>query len=168
MGKRGEGWFVVQLVLFAVILLAPPVPPVTFPLWLRALGLGVLIVVGVLGTGGILALGSNLTAFPKPIEGGTLVTKGTYSVVRHPIYTGLILGTLGLGILPRESLLGIGLAVVLFIFFDLKSRREEKWLTEAYPGYEAYRKRAKKLLPWVVLTRQARGWEVSPPLVPDS
>ena len=148
MGKRGEGWFVVQLVLFAVILLAPPVPPVTFPLWLRALGVGILVVGGVVGTGGILALGSNLTAFPKPIAGGTLVTGGVYSIVRHPIYTGLILGTLGLGIF-RESLLGIGLAVVLFIFFDLKSRREEKWLVEAYPEYAAYRQRAKKLVPWV-------------------
>ena len=148
MGKRGEGWFVLQLVLFAVILLAPPVPPVTFPLWLRALGLGILVVGGVVGTGGILALGSNLTAFPKPIEGGTLVTKGVYSVVRHPIYTGLILGTLCLGIF-RASLLGIGLAVVLSIFFDLKSRREEKWLVEAYPGYADYRQRVKKLMPWV-------------------
>jgi len=148
MGKRGEGWFVVQLVLFAVILLAPPVPAVTFPLWLRAMGLGLLVVGGVMGTAGILALGSNLTAFPKPIEGGTLVTKGMYSLVRHPIYSGLILGTSGLGIF-RESLLGIGLAVVLFIFFDLKSRREEKWLVEAYPGYVDYRKRVKKLIPWV-------------------
>ena len=148
MGKRGEGWFVVQLVLFAVILLAPPVPPLTFPLWLRALGLGILVAGGVVGTGGILALGSNLTAFPKPIEDGTLVTRGMYSLVRHPIYTGLILGTLGLGIF-RESLLGIGLAIVLFIFFDLKSRREETWLMEAYPGYVAYRQRVKKLIPWV-------------------
>ena len=52
------------------------------------LGLGVLIVGGVMGTGGMLTLGSNLTAFPKPIEGGALVTKGMYRVVRHPIYTG--------------------------------------------------------------------------------
>ena len=148
MGRRGEGWFVVQLVLFAIILLAPPVPPMTFPLWLRILGLGILVIGGVFGTGGVLALGSNLTAFPRPIAGGTLVTTGVYSYVRHPIYTGLILGTLGLGLF-RASLLGIGLAVVLFIFFDLKARREEKWLVEAYPGYEAYRKRAKKLLPWV-------------------
>lgn len=148
MGKRGEGWFVVQLVLFAIILLAPPVPPMTFPLWLRILGLGILVIGGVFGTGGVLALGSNLTAFPKPIAGGTLVTTGVYSYVRHPIYTGLILGTLGLGLF-RASLLGIGLAAVLFIFFDLKARREEKWLVEAYTGYEAYRKRAKKLLPWV-------------------
>ncbi len=148
MGKRGEGWFVVQLALFAVILLAPPVPPVTFPLWLRILGLGMLVVGGVFGTGGVLALGSNLTAFPKPIEGGTLITTGMYSFVRHPIYTGLILGTLGLGIF-RASLLGIVLAVVLFVFFDLKSRREEKWLVEAYSGYMDYRKRVKKLIPWV-------------------
>ena len=148
MGKRGEGWFVVQLLLFAIILLAPPVPPMTFPLWLRILGLGILVIGGVFGTGGVLALGSNLTAFPKPIVGGTLVTTGVYSYVRHPIYTGLILGTLGLGLF-RASLLGIGLAVVLFIFFDLKARREEKWLVEAYPAYEAYRKRAKKLIPWV-------------------
>ena len=98
MGKRGEGWFVVQVVLFAVILLAPPVPAVMFPLWLRILSLGLLVAGGVFGTGGVLAFGSNLTAFPKPIEGGTLVTKGMYRLVRHPIYTGLILGTLGLGI----------------------------------------------------------------------
>jgi protein-S-isoprenylcysteine O-methyltransferase Ste14 len=148
MGKRGEGWFVVQLVLFAIILLAPPVPPVTFPLWLRILGLGLAVVGGVLGTGGVLALDSNLTVFPKPIEDGTLVTTGVYGVVRHPIYTGLILGTLGLGLF-RSSLLGSGLALVLFIFFDLKSRREEKWLIEAYPGYVNYRKRVKKLMPWI-------------------
>ena len=148
MGRRGEGWFVVQLVLFAAILLSPPVPPVAFPLWLRILGLGMLVVGGVFGTGGVLALGRNLTAFPKPIEGGTLITTGMYSVVRHPIYTGLILGTLGLGIF-RASLLGIVLAAVLFIFFDLKSRREEKWLVEAYSGYVDYQKRVKKLIPWV-------------------
>jgi protein-S-isoprenylcysteine O-methyltransferase Ste14 len=148
MGKRGEGWFALQLVLFAVILLAPHAAAVSFPLWLRIAGLLILALGGAFGTGGVLALGSNLTPFPKPIEGGTLVTSGVYSVVRHPIYTGLILGTLGWGIF-RSSLLGIGLAIVLFIFFDLKSRREEAWLAEAYPGYGDYRKRVKKLVPWI-------------------
>jgi protein-S-isoprenylcysteine O-methyltransferase Ste14 len=36
-----------------------------------------------------------LTPFPKPIEGGSLVTHGVCAVVRHPIYAGLIMGTLG-------------------------------------------------------------------------
>lgn len=148
MGKRGEGWFVLQLALFAVILLAPRVPALTLPLWLRALGAVTLAGAGVFGTGGVLALGRNLTPFPKPIEGGELVTTGVYSIVRHPIYTGLILGTLGWGLL-RANLLGVMLAVVLFIFFDLKSRREEQWLCEAYASYAAYQQRVRKLIPWV-------------------
>ena len=38
---------------------------------------------------------------------------------------------------------------MLFIFFDLKSGREEEWLVEVYPVYGAYRQRVKKLVPWV-------------------
>lgn len=148
MGRRGEGWFALQMLLFAVILFAPRLLPAEFPLWLRLLGLVILAIGGVFGTGGALALGHNLTPFPKPIEGGTLVTSGVYRWVRHPIYTGLILGTLGWSIF-RSNLLGVGLAIVLFVFFDLKSRREEQWLAEAYPTYEEYRRRAKKLIPWV-------------------
>jgi protein-S-isoprenylcysteine O-methyltransferase Ste14 len=148
MGKRGEGWFLLQLVIFALILFAPKVPPLAFPLWLRVLGLAIIAVGGIFGTGGALALGSNLSPFPKPIEGGVLVTSGVYRWVRHPIYTGLILGTLGWSVW-RSSLLGVGLAVLLFLFFDLKSRREERWLVEAYPNYEEYRRRVRKLLPFV-------------------
>jgi protein-S-isoprenylcysteine O-methyltransferase Ste14 len=93
-------------------------------------------------------LGRNLSPFPKPIEGGSLVTNGVYGMVRHPIYTGLILGTLGWGLL-MSSALGLLLAVVLFLFFDRKSRREEAWLMEAYPGYAEYRARVKKLIPGI-------------------
>jgi protein-S-isoprenylcysteine O-methyltransferase Ste14 len=148
MGKRGEGWFLLQLVFFALILFAPKVPPLDFPLWLRVLGLAIIAIGGVFGTGGVLALGRNLTPFPKPIEGGTLVTSGVYGWVRHPIYTGLILGTLGWS-LWNANLLGVGLALLLFAFFDLKSRREERWLTEAYPNYPEYRRRVRKLIPFV-------------------
>ena len=148
MGKRGEGWFLLQLVFFALILFAPKVPPLYLPLWLRVLGLAIIAVGGVFGTGGVLALGANLSPFPKPIEGGTLVTSGVYGWVRHPIYTGLILGTLGWSIW-NANLLGVGLAVLLFVFFDLKSRWEERWLLEAYPGYAEYRRRVRKLIPFV-------------------
>jgi len=148
MGKRGEGWFLLQLVFFALILFAPDIVPLSLPLWLRLLGLAIIAVGGVFGTGGVLALGRNLTPFPKPIAGGQLVTSGVYGWVRHPIYTGLILGTLGWS-LWRANLIGIGLAFALFVFFDLKSRREERWLMEAYPGYTEYRRRVRKLIPFV-------------------
>lgn len=148
MGKRGEGWFVLQMVLFAIIFFAPQATCVACPPWLSWVGLAILAVGGALGTWGMLALGRNLTPFPKPIEGGELVTHGPYRFVRHPIYAGLIFGTLGWALF-RGSLLGLGLVVLLFIFFDLKSRREEEWLREAYPGYEAYQRRVKKLIPFV-------------------
>jgi protein-S-isoprenylcysteine O-methyltransferase Ste14 len=148
MGKRGEGWFALQLVLFGVILLAPPLSPVPFPSWLQALGVALIAASGVLGTWGMIALGSSLSPFPKPVAGGKLVSAGPYALVRHPIYSGLIMGTLGLGLL-RGSLLGIVLAVVLFLFFDRKSHQEEIWLSESYPGYPAYQQRVRKLIPFI-------------------
>jgi len=148
MGRRGEGWFLLQMILFGVILVAPRIIPVTFPSWLQGLGVLLLAAGGVFGTWGMVALGRNLTPFPKPIEGGELVTSGPYARVRHPIYTGLILGTLGWALF-RANLTGVALAVALFIFFDLKSRQEERWLVEAYAGYTEYQRRVRKLIPWI-------------------
>lgn len=148
MGRRGEGWFLLQMVLFAVILLAPRIPPVTFPVALQAGGIALLLAGGLFGTWGMLALGHSLTPFPKPIEGATLVTSGPYRFVRHPIYSGLILGTLGWAIF-RSNLLGVALALLLFAFFDLKSRQEERWLCETYPAYGEYQARVRKLVPYV-------------------
>ncbi len=148
MGRRGEGWFLLQMILFGIILVAPAITPLTFPPWMQGLGALLLAAGGVFGTWGMVALGRNLTPFPKPIEGGELVTNGPYAWVRHPIYTGLILGTLGWALL-RANLIGVGLAAALFIFFDLKSRWEERWLVEAYPGYAQYQRRVRKLIPWI-------------------
>jgi protein-S-isoprenylcysteine O-methyltransferase Ste14 len=148
MGKRGEGWVILQLVLFAIILLVPRIPDVILPVWLRGIGALFLLAGGISGTWGVVALGRNLTAVPMPIENGQLVTAGPYAFVRHPIYTGIILGTLGWALL-RSNLLGVALALAAFVFFDLKSRQEERWLAEAYPGYPEYQRRVRKLIPWV-------------------
>ena len=148
MGKRGEGWFLLQMILFAVILVVPRFPAVVFAPWLQGLGILLLAMGALFGTWGMIALGRNLTPFPKPIEGGALVTTGPYAWVRHPIYTGLIFGTLGWALF-RANLIGVALAVALFIFFDLKSRQEERWLVQAYDGYTDYQRRVRKLIPWL-------------------
>jgi protein-S-isoprenylcysteine O-methyltransferase Ste14 len=77
-----------------------------------------------------------------------LITHGAYRFVRHPIYAGLILGTIGWSLFIG-TLLGLGFAVILFIFFDLKSRQEEVWLTQKYPAYADYQRQVRKLIPWV-------------------
>ena len=151
MGNRGEGWFLIQAILLVLILIAPFAPEVTnldlSPL-LRAAGAAAMLLGGVLVVAGIFGLGPSVSPFPKPREDGALTTRGPYALVRHPIYTGIILGSFGWGILTASGLTLL-LALVLFFFFDAKSRREEAWLSEKYPGYVAYQQRVKKLIPWV-------------------
>lgn len=149
MGKRGEGWVILQLLLLAIILSVPLIDgSVEFPLWLRVLGGLIVITAGAVVIMGALALGRNLTPFPRPIPGGHLITHGIYGIVRHPLYMAAIIGTFGWGLMIA-NLLDIGLVTVVFLFVDLKSRREEEWLLEAYPEYASYRRRVKKLIPWI-------------------
>jgi protein-S-isoprenylcysteine O-methyltransferase Ste14 len=151
LGRRGEGWFLAQLLLFAAIALAGAVGPAWSGLQRAvSLVLGVLLACGggLLSFRGLVDLDGNLTPFPRPLPGGHLVDSGAYSLVRHPIYGGLVLVAFGWG-LGTGSVLAVLGSVVLALFFDLKSRREEIWLTERYDGYLAYRARTRRLLPWL-------------------
>lgn len=151
LGRRGEGWFLLQVVLFGAIAVSGGAAPAWAGLAASfgiAVG-GVLICCGgVLSLRGLLDLRENLTPFPKPLENAQLVETGAYRLVRHPIYGGLILGALGWGLMRASPLTLLG-ALALAVFFDLKSRREEIWLSESYQDYHAYRSRTRRLLPWI-------------------
>jgi protein-S-isoprenylcysteine O-methyltransferase Ste14 len=102
----------------------------------------------VLALAGTLSLGRNLTPLPRPKSDATLVVTGAYRLVRHPIYSGILFLVLGWG-LWLNSFLVIGYALIFFLFFDIKSRQEEVWLVEMFPEYAGYRKRVRKLIPFV-------------------
>jgi protein-S-isoprenylcysteine O-methyltransferase Ste14 len=87
-------------------------------------------------------LGPAMTPFPLPRSGGELREHGVYAHVRHPIYTGAILFAAGWSVV-FASIVGAVLTLLLVLFFDLKSRREEHWLVERYPQYAAYRARTR-------------------------
>lgn len=95
-----------------------------------------------------LHLGSNLTPLPQPKEGATLVVTGMYRFVRHPIYFGVIMMGIGFALWVNGWLTLVE-AVVLALFFDIKSRREEVWLAEHFSTYAAYQQRVRKLIPFV-------------------
>jgi len=153
-GPNGEWYVVVQIVLFGLVAFAPANLPGQST-W-NGTGRTISIVAGLIvgGIGGLLvfaglfSLGSNLTAVPRPKENAHMVAHGAYRVVRHPIYSGIILGSFGLGLL-RGGWLALLYALVLFIFFDIKSRREEKWLQEKYTDYAEYQTRVRKLIPFL-------------------
>lgn len=151
LGQRGEGWVVLQLLLFVAIIGAGFLGP----LWsgsARVVGAiaGLpLIPVGVgLVIAGILGLRRQLTAYPRPVPGGRLIQDGVFGLVRHPMYGGGVIVALGWG-LAMASPIALAGALVLGVFFDLKSRREEAWLGEQFPGYAAYRRRTRRLIPWL-------------------
>ena len=96
----------------------------------------------------LIDLGKNLTPLPYPIENGELVQTGIYGIVRHPLYSGLILAALG-WTLFQMSISHLIASAILIIFFGIKANPEETWLTEKYPDYSAYCQRVKKLLPGI-------------------
>ena len=154
-GERGEWYVIVQFALFALIGFGPrtwPGAPSVGEPWASAarwLGFALILAGGALAVGGLMKLGSrNLTALPYPREDASLVTKGPYAIVRHPIYSGLIFAAFGWG-LWLQAPLTLLFSVGLFVLFDLKTRKEEAWLIERFPKYREYCGKVKKLIPWL-------------------
>jgi protein-S-isoprenylcysteine O-methyltransferase Ste14 len=77
-----------------------------------------------------------------------LVTTGPYRRVRHPIYTGILLGLVGNAVgLSWYWLLAAGLAGVYFFY---SATVEERTMTEQFPdAYPAYVSRTKMLVPFL-------------------
>ena len=150
MNGKGVWYVVVQTVLTLAALLAP-VLGARSDSWPGAVAVvgGLLTVAGV----GIVVIASvalgqrSLSAFPKPKDGAILVQHGIFAVIRHPIYTGLTLFVLGWG-LAWSSIVTVAGALVLLVFFDVKARREERWLETKFTDYAAYKRRVKKLVPF--------------------
>lgn len=154
-GERGEYWVLGQIILFVGFMLLPIYPVIALdslsPMW-QYIAWGLVGIFGLIATLflllGSLELGTNLTPLPHPKDDGKLVTSGVYAVVRHPIYSGVIFGAIAYSVWQWSFLHAIG-ALILLLFFDVKSRKEESWLSNKFPDYDAYRSQVKKLIPWL-------------------
>ena len=83
-----------------------------------------------------------------------LVDAGPYAIVRHPIYTGLLLAILATTA-AKGTVLGIAGCLSLVIGVWLKARLEERWLArELGEGtYQSYRQRVPMLVPFAPARR---------------
>ena len=113
-----------------------------------AIGAGALAIGAWLLLRGFVDLGPSMTPLPRPRIDGRLIDSGIYARLRHPIYAGLILGSLGWSAVTRSPA-ALVVALVLAAFLDAKARREEAWLIDAYPPYAAYRLRTRRFLPGI-------------------
>ena len=141
---RGGWWVVGQVAAFAAL-------AAVFALTPRdETGLPVVIIGWFLvGLGALLAADAftrirrHLTPYPAPVEGAPLLRGGAFGVVRHPIYSALLLEVFGFGLALGStwtSVATFGLAA----FFAAKLTHEECLLAAAHPDYAEYQRR----VPW--------------------
>ena len=138
-GRVGRRWVLAQVIWFAAIGLALVWTgglPNRFDVWI-VIGATVFLAGLCLMGWSSVALGRNLTAVPEPMAGGKMVSSGPYGLVRHPMYTAVVLTFLGVSIFVGSWISAV-LSIVLLGFFLMKSKYEERHLRMAYSGYGSY------------------------------
>ena len=93
-------------------------------------------------------LGTNWSGTVTLKENHSLVRSGPYQYVRHPIYSGILLGICGSAVVVGEwrGLIGFAFALVALAH---KSKAEEKIMRQTFPEYEKYAGKTAALLPFV-------------------
>jgi protein-S-isoprenylcysteine O-methyltransferase Ste14 len=125
-------------------------PLLPHPMAVAAAGLAITVLGVVFAIWSRVTLGRNWSSVPQVKEQHELVVKGPYRIVRHPIYTGLILTVAGTG-LALDRGIGLFMAVLVFASYWLKSRVEEKLMMETFPEeYPEYRRRVSALIPGIL------------------
>jgi protein-S-isoprenylcysteine O-methyltransferase Ste14 len=79
-----------------------------------------------------------------------LISTGPYGLVRHPIYTGGLVGVVGTAVVTGE-IRGILALVFVIVAFARKIRLEEAWLLQRFgSAYSQYQKDVKSLIPFLL------------------
>jgi len=94
-----------------------------------------------------LALKSHEAVFGKTTGQPKLIDSGVYSLVRHPMYLGILMCCLGFFFIT-PSLLSLGVWTAFFIFYDKMATYEEKDLIRILgEEYITYQRRVPKWFP---------------------
>jgi len=116
------------------------------PVWLVILAL-VLVFVGYLSFFFVLRENSYASRVIEVEEDQKVISSGPYAVVRHPMYTGVLL-MYGISPLALGSTWGMLPMILLPIFLVARILNEEKVLREELKGYEEYTQKVKwRLVP---------------------
>jgi protein-S-isoprenylcysteine O-methyltransferase Ste14 len=94
-----------------------------------------------------LTLGRNWSSAVTLKQDHELIRKGLYRWIRHPIYTGILLGMIGTAMIRGHLRGWIGMASVAATFY-FKARREERFLRQEFgAGFEEHARRTGMFLP---------------------
>jgi protein-S-isoprenylcysteine O-methyltransferase Ste14 len=95
-------------------------------------------------------LGKQWSLTARVLEGHKLITQGPYSVVRNPIYTGMLGMLLATG-LAISHWIGLLIAIIVFaVGTMIRVRSEEKLLREAFgEEFEVYARNVPAVVPFL-------------------
>ncbi len=120
---------------------------VVLPTWTRWLGVIVLLMGGVVVVRGFRDLGSNLTISPSTKAGHQLVTTGSYGWIRHPLYSGVFVESVGVCLLMANWFAAVS-AATFCVLIASRTRIEEDNLVAQFGGeYRQYRQRVGMFVP---------------------
>jgi protein-S-isoprenylcysteine O-methyltransferase Ste14 len=103
-----------------------------------------------LGVWAVIVMGwRNVNVSPLVKRDARLVTRGPYAVIRHPMYSAVLLAMWPL-IIDGYSLFRLTVGLILTFDLMMKIRYEEGLLKKKFPDYEAYMKATKRLIPFVL------------------
>ena len=155
--KRGrvswshEGRIRVVIIVLAIVLVRLGVlrgHRATTDPWREAIGLALFVVGLGFAIWARVHIGRNWGTPMTQKDDPELVTSGPYRLVRHPIYSGIIVAGIGTAVaLSWFWLAPVGLAGVYFLY---SARVEERFLAEQFPdSYPAYERSTRMLVPFV-------------------
>ena len=95
-------------------------------------------------------LGRNWSSVVTLKEGHELVERGPYRFVRHPIYTGMLAMFFATALVQRHFAGFVGV-LLMFVSFWVKLGLEENLMLQQFPEqYAAYRRRTRRIIPFVL------------------
>ncbi len=150
---RSSVGILIRLILFTLLLLSIKSLPRQWGVvhgspHLQAIGFGLYVLGLLLAIWARIYLGGNW-GFPADKRRGTeLITAGPYRLIRHPIYTGILLAMLGTAI--ALTWYWILITLILGAYFVWSAIAEEKYMTKIFTrDYPAYVRRSKMFVPFI-------------------
>ena len=133
----------VQFAALGLIAVTGPIIPSN--IWLAAIEFAGIL----LGVWAVLAMRiGNFNITPDVKHDSQMVTGGPYTLIRHPMYSALLVTTLPL-IINSYSTFRFLLWLALLVDLVLKLNYEEGLLKDRHPNYARYMETSKRLIPFI-------------------
>jgi protein-S-isoprenylcysteine O-methyltransferase Ste14 len=131
-----------------VVIALRPGPELAVPNPLRWIGLALVVAGIAFSMWAAATLGRHFDLEVEIHEGHTVVERGPFAIVRHPVYLGLAIHFTGACLATGNLLLLAGTVLVTFPAIYVRASAEERLLRERLgPAYDAYARRVPMLIP---------------------